>query len=156
MCSFTLRFTERVNIGRYFESGGHNARPHRKVKIWLVQFKNVMFTEFIFENRRKLSSLKKQPSDPSSAKIYINPNLSPDDKFHQIKVLQAFNKLKFTGEDNKSSFLCIHKVLQSKLFVMPKSIFILLIQKVPQKVSEVQRNQIQRVISCVLLYLCNP
>ena len=76
---------------------------HRKVKTWLIQFKNVMFTEFIFENRRKLSSLK-QPSDPSSPKIYINPNLSPDDKFHQIKVLQAFNKLKFTGEDNKSSF----------------------------------------------------
>ena len=78
--------------------------PHRKVKTWLIQFKNVKFTEFIFENRRKLSSLKNQPSDPSSPKIYVNPNLSPDDKFHQIKVLQAFNKLKFTGEDNKSSF----------------------------------------------------
>ena len=76
---------------------------HRKVKTWLIQFKKFMFTEFIFENRRKLSSLK-QPSDPSSPKIYINPNLSPDDKFHQIKVLQAFNKLKFAGEDNKSSF----------------------------------------------------
>ena len=76
---------------------------HRKVKTWLIQFKNFMFTEFIFENRRKLSSLK-QPSDPSSPKIYINPNLSPDDKFHQIKVLQAFNELKFAGEDNKSSF----------------------------------------------------
>jgi len=31
---------------------------HRKVKTWLIQFKNVMFKEFIFENRRKLSSLK--------------------------------------------------------------------------------------------------
>ena len=78
--------------------------PHRKVKTWLIQFKNVKFTEFIFENRRKLSSLKNQPSDPSSPKIYVNPNLSPDDKFHQIKVFQAFNKLKFTGEDNKRSF----------------------------------------------------
>jgi len=106
---------------------------HRKVKTWLIQFKNVMFTEFIFENRRKLSSLKNQPSDPSSPKIYINPNLSPDDKFHQIKVLQAFNKLKFAGEDNKSSFSVYPQGFAIKIVVMPKSIFILLIQKSPPR-----------------------
>ena len=95
MSSSTLRSTERGDIGRYFESGGHNFSQKSQNLVNPVQK--------CYVYKRLLSSLK-QPSDPSSPKIYINPNLSPDDKFHQIKVLQAFNKLKFAGEDNKSSF----------------------------------------------------
>ena len=77
---------------------------HRKVKTWLLRLKNTQFSEFIFENRRKLSSFQHSSDSPSSPKLYVNPNLSPEDKFHQIKILQAFQKLKVIGEDKKSNF----------------------------------------------------
>ena len=76
--------------------------PYRKVKTWLVQFSNVQFTAFIFEHRRKLSTLP-QLSESSSPKLYVNPNLSPEDKAQQIKVLRAFNKLRFIGNDSSFS-----------------------------------------------------
>jgi len=98
---------------------------HRKVKTWLLQLKNTQFSEFIFENRRKLSSFQHSSDSPSSPKLYVNPNLSPEDKFHQIKILQAFQKLKVIGEDKKSNFsvfpqgFVIKIVFESKKFFYP-------------------------------------
>ena len=98
---------------------------HRKVKTWLLQFTNTQFSQFIFENRRKLSS-SHHPSDaPSCPKLYVNPNLCPEDKFHQIKILQAFQKLKVIGEDKKSNFsvfpqgFVIKIVFESNKFFYP-------------------------------------
>ena len=98
---------------------------HRKVKTWLLRLKNTQFSEFIFENRRKLSSFQHSSDSPSSPKLYVNPNLSPEDKFHQIKILQAFQKLKVIGEDKKSNFsvfpqgFVIKIVFESKKFFYP-------------------------------------
>ena len=83
--------------------------PYRKVKTWLVQFSNVQFTAFIFEHRRKLSTLP-QLSESSSPKLYVNPNLSPEDKAQQIKVLRAFNKLHVL--EMIAVFLCFRKDFQ--------------------------------------------
>jgi len=98
---------------------------HQKVKTWLLRLKNTQFSEFIFENRRKLSSFQHSSDSPSSPKLYVNPNLSPEDKFHQIKILQAFQKLKVIGEDKKSNFsvfpqgFVIKIVFESKKFFYP-------------------------------------
>ena len=98
---------------------------HRKVKTWLLRLKNTQFSEFIFENRRKLSSFQHSSDSPSSPKLYVNPNLSPEDKFHLIKILQAFQKLKVVGEDKKSNFsvfpqgFVIKIVFESKKFFYP-------------------------------------
>ena len=94
--------------------------PYRKVKTWLVQFSNVQFTAFIFEHRRKLSTLP-QPSDSSSPKLYVNPNLSPEDKAQQIKVLRAFNKLRFIGND--SSFSVFPQGFSIKIVYEAKKFF---------------------------------
>ena len=74
---------------------------HWKVKIRLLHFKNTQFTEVIFENRRKLSSSQYSSYSPSCPKLYANPNLRPEDKFHQIKTLQAFQKLEVIGDNKK-------------------------------------------------------
>ena len=98
---------------------------HRKVKTWLLQFKNTQFSELIFGNRWKLSSFQNSSDALSSPKLYVNPNLSPKDKFHQIKILQAFQKLKVIGEDKKSTFsvfpqgFVIKIVFESKKFFYP-------------------------------------
>ena len=98
--------------------------PYRKVKTWLVQFSNLQFTEFIFEHRRKLSTLSNQTSAVSSyPKLYINPNLSPEDKSHQIKILRTFNKLRFTGNENKSSFSVFPQGFSIKVVYETKKFF---------------------------------
>ena len=125
---------------------------HRKVKTWLLRLKNTQFSEFIFENRRKLSSLQHSSDSPSSPKLYVNPNLSPEDKFHQIKILQAFQKLKVIGEDKKVISQSFLKVLWSKLFLNLRNSFILLIQKNSKRVSLVKRHS-QRVINCDVISL---
>ena len=95
--------------------------PYRKVKTWVVQFSNVQFTEFIFEHRRKLCTLP-QPIEVSfSPKLYGNPNLSPEDKAQQIKVLRAFNKLRFIG--NESSFSVFPQGVSIKIVYETKRFF---------------------------------
>ena len=103
--------------------------PHRKVKTWLLQFTDSQLTSFIFEHRRKLSTLPQSSAISSSPKLYVNPNLSPEDKAQQIKVLRAFNKLIFIG--NESSFSVFPQGFSIKLFMKQKSFSILLIQENP-------------------------
>ena len=97
--------------------------PYRKVKTWLVKFSNPDFTQFIFENRRKLSAGQKSPLDCSIPKLFLNPNLSPEDKHQQIKVLKSFNKLKIIGEDNKSNFSVFPQGFSIKVVYESKKFF---------------------------------
>ena len=94
--------------------------PYKKKKTWLVQFSNVQFTEFIFEHRRKLSPLP-HSSVSSSPKLYVNPNFSPEDKAQQIKVLRAFNKLRFIG--SQSSFPVFPQGFSIKIVYEAKRFF---------------------------------
>ena len=96
---------------------------YRKVKTWLVKFSNADFTQFIFENRRKLSAGQKLPLDCSFPKLFLNPNLSPEDKHQQIKVLKSFNKLKIIGEDNKSNFSVFPQGFSIKVVYESKKFF---------------------------------
>ena len=96
---------------------------YRKVKTWLVKFSNADFTQFIFENRRKLSAGQKLPLDCSFPKLFLNPNLSPEDKHQQIKVLKSFNKLKIIGEDNKSNFSVFPQGFSIKVVYEAKKFF---------------------------------
>ena len=95
--------------------------PHRKVKTWLLQFADSQLTAFIFEHRRKLSTLPKSSEISSSPKLYVNPNLSPEDKAQQIKVLRAFNKLRFIG--NESSFSVFPQGFSIKIVYEAKRFF---------------------------------
>ena len=74
----------------------------------------------------------------------MNPNLSPEDKAQQIKVLRAFNKLRFIGND--SSFSVFPQGFSIKIVYEAKTFFSSFdSKKFPLRVSEVKEYQIQRV-----------